>query len=352
MSSSGLLTPWSLTAVPLHTLAGKTAIVTGANSGIGFYTALELGRLGARVILAVRDLKRGQAALDEMLKACPRGNYVLMQLDVSSLKSVHNFTQKFLSKPSPTSASDATPASQDNKKGGSTNSAAVNVVDILVNNAGIMMTPTKLLSKDGFELQMATNHLGHFALTMWLMPCLLRSPSPRVVSVGSVVAWFARLPGDKAKYDFRYEHSAYDPRRAYAQSKLANILFSQELGRRFPHITSVAAHPGGSATNLHQHAFGNLMWLMQSSASGALPTLRSILDPSATSGAYFGPCALMIGCPTRATLPLGARSESASRALWDASVAAIASIGTAPEKRVGTEGTVATSTVALKHSKL
>jgi NAD(P)-dependent dehydrogenase (short-subunit alcohol dehydrogenase family) len=322
MSSSGRFVPsWSLSAVPLHTLAGKTAIVTGANSGIGYFTALEMGRLGARVILAVRDLKRGQAALDEMLKVCPRGNFVLMQLDVSSLQSVHHFTQQFLSKPS----SSATIVSHHKSN---PIVAPITVVDILVNNAGIMMTPTKTLSKDGFELQMATNHLGHFALTMWLMPCLLRSASPRVIAVGSVVAWFAQLPSDKSKHDLKYERTAYHPRRAYAQSKLANLLFAQELGRRFPHITSVAAHPGGSATNLHQHAFGNLLWLMQTPASGALPTLRAVLDPAATSGSYFGPCALMVGCPTKATLPLGARSESVARALWDASVAALASVAT------------------------
>jgi NAD(P)-dependent dehydrogenase (short-subunit alcohol dehydrogenase family) len=282
---------WSIKDIPPQ--HGKTVIVTGANSGIGYFTALELGRAGAHIIVAVRDPKRGANAVETMRKLAPMAKFELMLVDISSLESVKKFAEMI------------------NSRG--------KAIDILINNAGIMMLPKRELSADGFELQMATNHLGHFALTFLLIPSLLKSShKPRVVTVASVVAWFALPPRSRENIDFRKD-SGYGPRKAYAESKLANLLFMRELAKRYPMIISVAAHPGGSATNLHQHAFGNVMWLMQSSESGALPSLRAAVDVNVKSGMYFGPRALMIGAPVAATLPFGARSDVGAKHMWDAS---------------------------------
>lgn len=281
---------WTIDQAP--DLDGKVAIVTGANSGIGYETALGLGRRGATVTLACRDEERGGEALNKLLAACPTGRFNLMLLDISSLADIDRFATEF---------------AKGNTK-----------LDILVNNAGIMMPPTRGLSKDGFELQLATNHLGPYALTAKLMPLLSASATPRVVAVSSQGAWLGRTYSD---IDFRREHD-YSPLQVYCDSKLDNLLFMLELGRRYPNITSVGAHPGSTATNLQRYSFGSVKFLMQSAASGALPILRAATDDTARQAAYYGPFLVSAGAPVEAYIPWRAQDADSASKMWDACAAA------------------------------
>src|SRR4051794_34663022 len=231
------------TAQDLPRLDGRTFVVTGANSGIGFAAARELGRAGARVVLAVRDVSRGEAAA-----AAVDGETEVRQLDLADLASVHAFAD-----------------------------AWEGDLDVLVNNAGVMAVPEQR-TKDGFEMQLGTNHLGHFALTNLLLPRV----RDRVV----VVASGAHRMGSIHLDDLNWERHGYSRWRAYGQSKLANLLFMSELQRRLDEAGSslrvTAAHPGWAATNLQHRtenvvqnallAIGNRV-LAQSEEMGALPTL-------------------------------------------------------------------------------
>ena len=285
-------TTWSANNIPEQ--AGKVVLVTGANSGIGFFIAQELGRAKAQVILGCRDEKRGSDALASMRAAVPEGNFTLKLLDVSSLADVERFANEFL---------------REYKR-----------LDILINNAGVMTPPTYRTSVDGFEIQMATNHLGPFALTGRLMPLLEATPGARVVAVSSLAAF------QGAKYDnidFTLGSKKYNARGIYGDSKLANQLFMDELGRRHPKILSVGAHPGLSNSNLHTgNRFSKLTWAMQSSLMGALPILRAAVEPDLVSGAYFAPRGLfgVGGHPTGKTFrPSAARDAAYAARYWDAS---------------------------------
>src|SRR3954452_4328570 len=231
------------TADDLPGLSGRTFVVTGANSGIGLAAARALGRAGAHVVLAVRDLSRGRDAA-----ASIEGSTDVRRLDLADLASVHAFADAW--------------------DGG---------LDVLINNAGVMAVPERR-TKDGFELQIGTNHLGHFALTNLLLPRV----TDRVVTVSSTAHRMGAIRLD----DLNWERGGYQRWRAYGQSKLANLLFTAELQRRLEaagsSVRAVAAHPGYAATNLQQHT-GNLlqnavMWvsnhvIAQSDEMGALPTL-------------------------------------------------------------------------------
>ena len=219
MNSKG---KWSTADVPDQ--SGRVAIVTGANTGLGYYTAEVLAQCGARVVLAVRDLEKGNLALARIVAAHPQADLTLQQLDLSSLDSV---------RAAATALRSAYPR-----------------IDLLINNAGVMWTP-KQLTADGFELQFGTNHLGHFALTGLLLDNLLPVRGSRVVTVSSTGHRFrAAIHFDDLQWEHRYNRVA-----AYGQSKLANLLFTYELQRRLaarePQTTvAVAAHPGGSNTEL------------------------------------------------------------------------------------------------------
>ncbi len=282
---------WSASHIP--TQSGKAAIVTGANSGIGYETALELGRAGADVVVACRDTARGQAALAKLQATAPGASFSLEQLDLADLGSVRSFAERFL------------------QTGRS--------LDVLVNNAGVMALPKRELTVDGFERQIGTNHLGHFALTGLLLPALRRSPAPRVVSLSSGMAYIGKVN----LADLQGERS-YSTWGTYSASKLANLLFMEELGRRAPWLVSVGAHPGATRTNLQQHAgfFTALsMKLMgQEAPDGALPTLYAATDAVAT-GEFIGPSKLfhMNGSPTEVKLPKRAHDEASARALWEKS---------------------------------
>ena len=260
---------WSESDVPDQ--SGRVAVVTGSNTGIGYQAAVALAYRGAHVVLAVRDLAKGNAALSRIVAAHPGADVTLQALDLSSLDSVR-------------SAADAL-------------RGAYPRIDLLINNAGVMWTPRQVTA-DGFEMQFGTNHLGHFALTGLLLDHLLDVRGSRVVTVSSLGH---RLRAAIHFDDLQWEHG-YDRIAAYGQSKLANLLFTYELQRRLAasaeaRTIAVAAHPGGSNTELARNlpaVFQPLKAvlgpvLFQSAAMGALPTLRAATDPEVRGGQYYGP---------------------------------------------------------------
>ncbi|GHI06656.1 putative short-chain dehydrogenase/reductase [Streptomyces cellostaticus] len=277
---------WNATHLP--DLTGRTAVITGANSGIGFAAAEALARSGAHVVFAVRDLTRGGAAAARV-----SGSTEVRRLDLADLDSVREFA-----------------ASWDRP------------LDLLINNAGVMMLPEQR-TKQGFEMQFGTNHLGHFALTNLLLPYV----TDRVVTVSSG----AHRMGDKVMHfeDVNLT-SNYSPVRAYAQSKLANLLFTLELQRRLAEagssVRALAAHPGYAATNLQSHAasplaragmvFGN-RFLAQDDKAGALPTLYAATQ-DLPGASYVGPDGLgeMRGAPTLVGRSAAASDPEAARRLW------------------------------------
>ena len=257
-------TTWTEADVPDQ--SGRVAIVTGANSGIGYEAAAALARRGAAVILACRNTTTAGAAADRM-----GGSTAVEQLDLSSLSSVRDFAERI--------------------------HANHPKVDLLVNNAGVMWTP-RSTTAEGFELQFGTNHLGHFALTGLLLDLLLPVAGSRVVTVSSYAHKTGRIHFD----DLQLERG-YGRHRAYAQSKLANLMFTYELQRRLSSAATtttiaVAAHPGLAATELTRHtpaiaAYFYARVISQNPARGALPTLRAATDPSVLGGQYYGPGRLL-----------------------------------------------------------
>lgn len=280
------------------TPADGIAIVTGALGGLGYETALGLARAGFEVLLTGRDQKRGDRAVAAVRKAVPGATLRFGMLDVASLASIQEFAT----------------VTQD-------------PVAVLVNNAGVMALPRRALTEDGFERQLGTNYLGHFALTARLLP-LLRNA--RVVNVSSL----AHRRGQIAFQDLQGA-SSYKPWAAYGQSKLAMLMFGLELQRRSAAngwgVTSITAHPGWSATRLVlngqtpgllAHLFQSTFnTLGQSAAAGALPELYAALDPDARPGGYYGPCCWgeTRGKPSPSKIMPQARDEAACARLWTAS---------------------------------
>lgn len=293
---------WTAANIPPQT--GKIAIVTGANSGIGYQASLQLARAGSAVVLACRDPAKAEDAKRRILAEVPNAVIEPGSLDLSSLASVRKFAEGFTSR-------DMT-------------------IDVLLNNAGVMAVPQRTLTPDGYELQFATNHLGHFALTGLLMPCLLRNPKARVVTVASV----AHKRG-KIEFDNLNGERGYKPWDAYANTKLANLLFAFELERRFlkarVRLASIAVHPGVTATNivnagpklgqpdLKSFIFGLLVpFYGQEEAQGALPLLYGATSPEAIGGAYYGPDGKREhrGLPTRVWPSNMAMDENIAKRLW------------------------------------
>lgn len=291
------------TAGDIPDLTGRVVVVTGGNSGIGFGAVKEFARHGAETVLACRSPERGQAAVEELRAEFPGAKAELLALDLSSLASIERFATEFAER--------------------------YPRLDVLANNAGIMGGPYAK-TEDGFERQVGTNHLGHFALTGRLLQTLLATPGARVVNVSS-------LGHKRGEVDFDnlfYEEGGYGGWAAYFRTKLLNLLFTYELQRRFERAGvaahSLAAHPGFSATNLGHviagrwHArlvfrLGNA--LMQSAEMGALPTLRAATDPEATGGQYFGPGRLSetTGHPVLVSSSEAARNEADAGRLWEMS---------------------------------
>lgn len=261
-------TTWTTTDMPDQT--GRTAVVTGANTGLGFDTAMELAGRGASVVLAVRSVDKGQDAAARIVAKHPAADVSVQQLDLSSLASVRE-------------AADALRGEHDR-------------IDVLINNAGLMYPP-RGTTTDGFELQFGTNHLGHFALTGLLLDRLLATAGSRVVTVSSI----GHNIRARINFDDLQSARSYSRVAAYGQSKLANLLFTYELQRRLAAAGSstiaLAAHPGVSSTELVRNSpavmrVGNALFgrfLAQSAEMGALPTLRAATDPTAAGGQYYGP---------------------------------------------------------------
>ncbi len=287
---------------------GRTAIVTGGNSGIGLEAARVLVRKGASVVLACRNPEKTKVAVDALRREAPRSAVEAFALDLADLASIRAFARAF--------------------------SATYPRLDLLVNNAGVMAIPRRETA-DGFEMQIGTNHLGHFALTGLLLERILGTPGARVVSVSSGAHRAGRI-----RFDDLHGERSYGRWSAYSQSKLANLLFSYELQRRLEarRLTqiSVACHPGYAATDLQfvaarmdgsrlfalASAIGNRI-LAQSAADGALPTVYAALSPDVRGGEYFGPdgFAEMWGAPTKVGSNARSRSEDDARRLWELSEA-------------------------------
>jgi NAD(P)-dependent dehydrogenase (short-subunit alcohol dehydrogenase family) len=283
--------------------SGRLAIVTGANSGLGLVTARELAAAGAQVIVACRNTDKGAAAAEEIRAGAPGAAAEVAALDLADLSSVRGFATRFA----------------EEHDG----------LDLLINNAGVMAPPYRK-TVDGFESQLGTNHFGHFALTGLLMDALLARPEPRVVTVSSTAHRTGRM-----NFDDLDSERGYKRRRAYGQSKLANLLFSFELDRRAREagapLVSVAAHPGYSATNLqfagpaapHERfvmAITNKL-IAQSADMGALPTLYAATVPDLPGGTFVGPDGFMEsrGHPKVVKATSAAYDTDAGRRLWEVS---------------------------------
>jgi NAD(P)-dependent dehydrogenase (short-subunit alcohol dehydrogenase family) len=291
---------WSAGDIPDQ--SGRTAVVTGANSGLGLVTARELARAGATVVMACRNLDKGRAALEEVERAATGTAPELSELDLASLASVRTFADSF--------------------------HASHESLDLLINNAGVMAPPRRLTA-DGFELQFGTNHLGHFALTTALLDRMEGRDDARVVTLSSTAHKMGRINFDNLNGERRYFRW-----NAYGQSKLANLLFALELDRRLrasgSTIKSLAAHPGYAATNLQSAAAPLLDRLVmvasnaliaQSEEMGALPTLFAATQPGLEGGTYVGPDGPgeQRGHPTVVQPNARARDERSARRLWQVS---------------------------------
>lgn len=284
---------------------GRRIVVTGANSGTGREATARLAAAGARVVMAVRSPDKGEAARAEILRADPGADLEVRRLDLADLASVETFAQSLHDDGEP--------------------------LHVLVNNAGVMAPPRRFTTADGFELQFGSNFLGPFALTVRLLPLLLRADAPRVVTMSSGVAWFGRIAFD----DLQWERRRWSPMRSYAQSKLADMLMSQQLAdlgrRRDWTLRSTGAHPGFTRTNL-QTAGASLGGGKPSGLSampgfvrsqdvtiGTEPLLYAIADPGAQSGGYWGPDGRfgLVGETGVARLPRQGRDPAVAARLWD-----------------------------------
>lgn len=278
---------------------GRIALVTGANSGIGYQTSLMLAKKGAEVIMACRNLNNADHAVDTIKNEFPSAKLCTVKLDLSDLDSIFHCADVIIGK--------------------------YDKLDLLINNAGVMVPPFSH-TKQGFELQFGTNHLGHFALTGKLLPLILKTDASRIVSISSIIAYKGKIDFN----DLNYDHKPYKKWDAYGQSKLANLLFAMELAKRLRdkgyETIATAAHPGVATTNLMRTS-GFFMekiitpMVSHSSAEGALPTLLAACDSAVTNGSYWGPSGFMgmKGTPEKAKKPSAALDDNACRKLWEIS---------------------------------
>jgi NAD(P)-dependent dehydrogenase (short-subunit alcohol dehydrogenase family) len=293
---------WTIADIPPQ--RGQLTVVTGANSGIGWHTALELARAGAEVILTARTSAKGQDAVERIQRQLPEASVRFELLDLASLQSVRTFAAKIGGEPK---------------------------LDLLVNNAGVMRLPQRRVTEDGFEVQFGTNFLGPFALTVLLLPALQRAPSPRVTTVSSGAA---NMGIKRINFDDLQWEKSYGPWNAYCQSKLADLMLMLELERRCKaaeiKLISNAAHPGYARTNLQTSGPGRPLNLIErtltplmshDAAHGALPTLRAATALDTASGAYYAPNRMfnLKGDPIPVKLPKPALDKAAAQNLWELS---------------------------------
>lgn len=298
--------PWTAASIP--DLSGRLALVTGASSGLGLETCRALVERGATVVMACRSLERAEAARRQLLspagtpQAPGRGGLDLLSLDLADLASVRRAAAEVAER--------------------------YGRLDLLINNAGVM-APPRTLSRDGLELQFATNHLGHFVLTLLLLPLLRQAAAARVVHVTSGAQYFGRIDFDDLQGERRY-----DRWRAYSQSKLANVITALELQQRLQQqgsaMLSLAAHPGLARTNLQPRsvalngsrleafAYRLMDPLFQSAAMGALPQLYAATAPEATAGGHYGPDQLggIKGHPTPVRIAPAALDPALRQRFW------------------------------------
>ncbi len=286
---------WTAKKIPDQT--GKIVIVTGSSSGIGFEAAKVLANKNAEVIIAVRNMDKGKNAKAKIIAQNQTAKVEVMLLDLSDINSVTKFSEKFKNH--------------------------YDKLDLLINNAGVMIPPYSK-TKDGFELQMGTNHLGHFALTLQLIELIKKTPNARIVNVASSAHKMGNINFD----DLTWEKRKYKAWKAYGDSKIANLYFTNELAKRLNsngnHIRVTSAHPGWTATELQRHSglFGFLnQFFAMSQDQGALPTLRAAFDEDAKSGDYFGPDGWQEwkGYPIKVDANKLAQDESIAKRLWDVS---------------------------------
>lgn len=290
------MTKWTAADIPSQ--QGRVAVVTGANTGLGFETASALAGHGAHVVMAVRNLDKGKHAAARIQKHHPGARVVLQELDLSSLDSIRTAAAQLRS---------------DHHH-----------IDLVINNAGVQFTP-KSKTQNGFESHFGTNHLGHFALTGLLIDRMLGVPGSRVVTVSSTAHRTADINWDDLQWERRYSRTA-----AYGTSKLANLLFTYELQRRLTGTATiaVAAHPGAAKNDLIRNTSGLLKLallpgalIQQQPAMGALATLRAATDPGVRGGQYFGPGGpgQMRGYPRVVESSKRSHNVDLQRRLWEAS---------------------------------
>lgn len=278
---------------------GRVVVITGANSGIGLETARELAGKGATVVMACRNMEKAQQAAADIYQTYPEAQLSLHHLDLDDLTTIDPFISGI--------------------------QAIYPVVNVLINNAGVMVPPLGK-TKQGFERQFGVNHLGHFVLTKKMLPMLCKTPGARIVIVSSNAHRMGKMDFDNLNAEKSYKKWP-----AYAQSKLANLLFMRELNKRLPHmgcdVIAVAAHPGTTRTNLSNNMASmsaRLFSMMsQEQAMGALPTLYAATMPEVKANDYFGPRGFMeiTGYPKKVDMTGAAKDEAAAKRLWDASEA-------------------------------
>ena len=286
---------WSTDNIP--DLTGRTAVVTGANSGLGLETSRVLVGKGAEVILACRNLEKGATAVAQIKAQHAQAQIALLQLDLADLASVRGFAETF--------------------------TAQYDQLHLLINNAGVMAPSKRYVTADGFEMQFGTNHLGHFALTGPLLPTLMQTPNARIVSLSSVAHRLGKMNFD----DLNAEKS-YNKWSAYGQSKLANLLFTYELQRHLQQanadVIAVAAHPGYTATNL-QKTSRTFSWLnpivAQDISIGVLPPLYAATVPDIQGGDFIGPDGFqeMRGYPHKTRSSDRSYNQADAAKLWQVS---------------------------------
>jgi protochlorophyllide reductase len=296
---SNNMAAWTAKDMPDQT--GKVVLITGANSGVGYESAIAFAKKGARVIMACRSLDKGERARQDLLKIVPGAAIDLMSLDLGSLKSVKTFAEAF--------------------------NAKYDRLDILMNNAGIM-TPPFGKTADGFETQFGTNHLGHFALTGLVLPKLLETPYSRIVNVSSSAYLQGSMDFDNLQAEKGYRRWA-----AYAQSKLANILFTLELQRKLEavhaDVISLASHPGYAITNLQNNQQASILdytvgpllkrYMSHSAEKGTTYQLYAATMPNVRGSEFYGPKRLLIGDVVRVELNSKAKNAADAARLWQIS---------------------------------
>ena len=297
-------TSWSASNIPSQ--QGRRALITGANSGIGFEAALELARHGCELILPARTLAKAEDAIARIRREVPAANITPTVLDLASLASVHAFAD-FVTANFPGQS-----------------------LDLLINNAGVMAVPTRELTVDGYERQFATNYLGPFALTALLFASIKPQPGSRIVTVSSSASKWGKIDFTNLQSERRYRPMY----QAYSQSKLADSIFALELQRRLTAagspIISTAAHPGYAITNLQTAGPGDAgrtikllsallkPFASQDAAHGALPTLYAAVAPEAQPGGYYGPDSMfeMKGNPVAVSIAKAAQDPAVAKRLW------------------------------------